>query len=77
MSIGTPVVSTTQGAEGIPYTNNKNILIADNANDFANAIHKLIENKSWANEIGENGKTLIQKYFSKKVIIDKWKKINP
>ena len=77
MSIGTPVVSTTQGAEGIPYTNNKNIIIADNADDFANAIHKLIENKSWAHEIGKNGKTLIKKYFSKKVIIDKWRKINP
>ena len=77
MSIGTPVVSTTQGAEGIPYTHNKNILIADNADDFANAIHKLIENKSWAREIGENGKVLIKKHFSKESIIDKWKKINP
>ena len=77
MSIGTPVVSTTQGADGIPYTHNENILIADNPSDFANAIHKLIENKSWARQIGENGKNLIKQNFSKKSIIEKWKKINP
>ena len=75
MAIGIPVVSTKQGAEGIPYTHNKNILIADNAVDFANAIYKLIENKIWANQIGENGKILIQKHFSKKFVINKWEKI--
>jgi len=76
MSIGTPVISTTQGANGIPYTHNKNIIIADNPDDFADAIHKLIENKSWARKIGENGKILINTYFSKKSILDKWNKIN-
>jgi len=73
MSLGIPVVSTTKGAEGIPYTNNQDILISDNAIGFATAIHRLIENKKLAHKIGENGRKIIIKYFSQNSIIDKWK----
>tara|TARA_Y100001968_G_scaffold277311_1_gene272079 strand:- start:2420 stop:3595 length:1176 start_codon:yes stop_codon:yes gene_type:complete len=74
MSLGIPVVSTTQGAEGIPYINNQNILIANTEKDFADAIHKLIANKKLAKDIGKNGQKLIIKHFSKKSVIAKWKK---
>jgi len=75
MSLGIPVISTSQGADGIPYTHGENILIANHPDDFANAIHRLIENKKLAQKIGENGKQLIRKHFSKKYAINKWKKI--
>jgi glycosyltransferase involved in cell wall biosynthesis len=38
MAAGLPVISTTKGAEGILYTPNKDILIADNPVAFAHAI---------------------------------------
>ena len=75
MSLGVPVISTSIGAEGIPYINQKNIMIADHPIDFANAIHTLIENPAMAKKIGNNGRTLIKRYFAKNSIIKKWKKI--
>lgn len=41
--LGVPVVSTSVGAEGLPLTNGKDILIADCANDFVSAICSLQE----------------------------------
>ena len=38
MSLGVTVISTSIGAEGIPATNGKNILIADTAPAFAGAV---------------------------------------
>ncbi|NHJ86671.1 MAG: glycosyltransferase, partial [Asgard group archaeon] len=44
MSLGNPVVSTKIGAEGIPITHNKNIIIADTTMEFSEAILSLIKN---------------------------------
>lgn len=60
---GIPVVSTTLGAEGLLIENNKDILIADNPNEFAEAIIKLIRNMDLSRKISENlRKVIIQKY---------------
>lgn len=42
MAYGKAIVSTSIGAEGINYTNGKNIFIADNAVDFSNSIITLL-----------------------------------
>lgn len=39
--LGVPVVSTSVGAEGLPVTNGKDVLIADNPDDFVKAIRSL------------------------------------
>ena len=44
MSYGKAIVSTSIGAEGIHYTNEKNIRIADTADDFAEAVIELLQN---------------------------------
>ncbi len=41
MAMQVPVVSTTVGAEGIPYRPNEDLLIADSAEDFADAVVRL------------------------------------
>ena len=46
MSLGVPVISTSVGAEGIDYTNGKNILIADTEQEFNEAIDQLLEQSS-------------------------------
>ena len=70
MSFGIPVISTSKGAEGIPYSHLENIIIANTTTEFFNAISLLIENKKLAKKIGKNGQLLIKKYFSKKFVIN-------
>lgn len=59
-----PVVSTTLGAEGIPTTNNMDILIADTPDDFARAIIKVIDDKQLAESLGLNLKELVTRNYS-------------
>ena len=56
-------------------THMKNIFIADTPTEFKKAISLLIEDKKLAKKIGDNGKKLIQNYFSKNAVIDQVKKI--
>ena len=75
MSMGIPVISTKHGAVGIPYVNGHNILIANTAQDFSKAINKLVSDKKLAQKIGNNGKKIVQKYFSEDCVSSKWVKI--
>jgi glycosyltransferase involved in cell wall biosynthesis len=61
---GIPIVSTTLGAEGIPVEHNKNIIIADTPEDFANGIIKIIENPEFALNLAKECKKLIQEFNS-------------
>ncbi|WP_435184089.1 glycosyltransferase family 4 protein [Cylindrospermopsis raciborskii G7] len=70
-----PVVSTTLGAEGIPITDEHDILIADQPEDFARAIIRLIENPSLSEDIANNLYALIQKNYSISTLIDQGIKI--
>lgn len=62
-SKGMPSVSTTIGAEGLAYKNNENILIADNAIEFANAILR-IKRPEIKEKISKNARTAYEKYYS-------------
>jgi len=59
-----PIVSTTLGAEGIPIENGKNILIADEAQEFADAIIKVIQNPVFAENMAEKLKKYIEENYS-------------
>lgn len=62
-SWGLPVVSTTIGAEGIAVEHEKNILIADEAEAFAQATIRLLTEPSVAERLAENGRqTLLERY---------------
>ena len=64
MSFGTPMVSTTLGAEGILCVVGKDILIADGEADFANTIINLIMDPALARSISKNARTLVEKTYS-------------
>lgn len=64
MALGKTIISTTKGAEGINYTDGKNILIADTAQAFAEKISYLINNKNSCEEIGRNAKNLFLEKYS-------------
>jgi glycosyltransferase involved in cell wall biosynthesis len=55
MAHGLPVVATSLAAEGMLLTADKNILVADDAQAFAEAIVRVYENESLWNELSESG----------------------
>lgn len=71
MAVGIPVISTQKGAQGIPYKNGHDIIIANSAEDFYKYICLLTKNRDLAIKIGENGKRLIEKYFCENEILKK------
>ncbi len=75
MSIGTPVISTTKGAQGIPYTNGENIIIANTPQEFRDSIYQLVTNQNLAFKIGNNGKMLIKSKFSNTFVLNKLNEI--
>lgn len=59
-----PIVSTTLGAEGLEVQNREHLLVADDAERFADAIVELIRNRSLASTLAINCRDLVQKYYS-------------
>lgn len=59
MALAKAVISTSIGAEGINYTHNKNILIANTAEEFASAIEMLYADSETTRKIGLAARNLI------------------
>ena len=63
MALGKTIISTSIGAEGIPYTDQQNILIADDAETFADQIKRCMGSKEFCRNIGKHAQKLaIEKY---------------
>lgn len=60
---GIPIVSTSVGVEGIPYTDNIHCLIADSPENFIEAIEKLHDD-ALCSRLIENSQTVVKKYYS-------------
>ncbi len=68
MTMGKTIVSTTIGAEGIQYENNKNILIADSPEAFLDAISKCIKDPELAFSIGREARKLAETVYENKIV---------
>jgi len=66
---GIPVVSTSLGAEGIPVTHGKAILIADEPELFAHSIVRLIGNRDFAAGMAEYLRKLVLEKYSVKALV--------
>jgi len=64
MAAGKPVVSTTIGAEGIDVIDGVNIVMADDAASFANAIDSLMRDDARAFAIGDAARELVATRYS-------------
>lgn len=71
MAMGKVVIATTIAAEGINYTNNINIIIANTIEEFKNAIIEITQNKEKRFNIAQNARKLIEKEHGNAIIIDK------
>lgn len=56
MAVGKPIVATSIAAEGINYTDNENILIADTIEDHIAAINRCIADRNYAENIGKKAR---------------------
>jgi len=70
MSLGKIIISTSLGAEGIAYQNEKNILIADTADTFAKTMIEVSQNIDNYKQIGIEAKKLIEQKHSYNNVID-------
>ena len=68
MALGRAIISTTIGAESIEYTNEKNILIADEEATFAEAIIKVLRNNNLRLQLGQNAQQLINTTYNNRKI---------
>ena len=64
MHQGSPVVATSLAAVGITGRHQKEILIADTADDFAIAVNNFFTDNDFARIVGKNAYQLIIKEYS-------------
>lgn len=71
MAMGRPIVSTSIGSEGLDIDNEKNIIIADEWDKFAERIIFLINNEIFAKRIGLRARKLVENNYDWKKIVEK------
>lgn len=63
MVLGTPVVSTSRGAEGLEVTPGDDILIADEPAEFADAVVRLLGDPALRAKLAANGRRLVYEQY--------------
>ncbi len=62
LALGTPVVSTSKGAEGLDLIPGRDILIADEPADFATTVLRLLQDARLRETLSYNGRLAVKKY---------------
>jgi glycosyltransferase involved in cell wall biosynthesis len=60
MSMGKGIVSTVVGTEGLPVVDGENVVLADEAEDFADAVVRLLRDRSERDRIGSAARTFVE-----------------
>jgi glycosyltransferase involved in cell wall biosynthesis len=68
MALGTPVVATSKGAEGLAVTPGEDILIADDPADFAARVVALLGSPALRDRIRRSGRRLVRERYDWDVI---------
>lgn len=68
LAIGTPVVSTNVGAQGLELTHGANVLLADTAEDFADQTVRALKNSPLRQHLRQNGIAIANERFGWKEI---------
>jgi glycosyltransferase involved in cell wall biosynthesis len=71
MAVGTPVITTPLGIEGIEATNGKEILVGNDAHDLARLTAKVLEDEALYASIAKNGRAFIEKNYTWETIVEK------
>jgi glycosyltransferase involved in cell wall biosynthesis len=68
LAYGKAIITTSIGAEGIPYSANKDVLIADTNTEFINSIISLLSHPLQKLELQQSARKLAENHFDYKVI---------
>ncbi len=63
MALGTPVVATTKGAEGLNIDHGRNILLAEDPDIFAKEVVRLLEDAPLRSRLIENARQLVEEEY--------------
>lgn len=64
MALGTPVIATRKGAEGLDVAHEENILIADAPGDLARAVLCVLKDQALRARLSANGRRLVEERYS-------------
>jgi glycosyltransferase involved in cell wall biosynthesis len=70
-----PVVTTTIGLEGIQAHPGKDVLVADDPNDFAGAVVQLLNDRALQDQLAVNGRHLAESIYDWHVILRDMEKV--
>jgi glycosyltransferase involved in cell wall biosynthesis len=71
MAMDRPVVSTTIGAEGLPLTHEKDLLLADSSETFAEQVAQLLSEPNKKKTISETGHRMVTDNYSWETVSEK------
>lgn len=69
MSMAKPVISTSIGCEGLDVTNEKDIIITDDRNEFANKTIALLNDEAMSQRLGRAGQKLVKEKYDWSVVL--------
>jgi len=68
MALGTPVVTTSKGAEGLEVIHGEHVLIADEPSEFAEQTIRLLKDGGLWNHLAGNARQLVEEKYDWRVI---------
>jgi polysaccharide biosynthesis protein PslH len=75
LALQAPIVSTTLGAEGFEVTNGEELLLADDAADFARSIEELLIDRARARTLGQAGRSFAVRHYDWRSIVPKFEEV--
>jgi glycosyltransferase involved in cell wall biosynthesis len=64
LAVGTPVVCTTKGAEGLDATPGEHLLIGDSTEEFANHVIRVLKDKDLREQLSVNGNRFVKEKYN-------------
>lgn len=71
LSYGVPVVTTSIGAEGMGFENGREAIVADSAQEFANAVCRVYQDAEIWQRLSDNGYEHVRRNFTPAVVEEK------
>ncbi len=79
LALGTPIVSTTIGAEGLGLVHDEHLLLADSEDAFAEATLELLADPAHAVRLGERGRAFVNERYRWSALagdlVDYWERV--
>lgn len=71
MAAGTPVVTTSYGNEGIGAVPGRDLIVADNAEGFAQAVVRLLTDEDHARGLAKRAQRFVNKHYGREAVLSK------